>query len=216
MAGPQRYPQELEGTDYRMSRVRLATVGKVLFGLALGLQFGCGGVFLNRPIAYEDARETAPLEVPAGLLTPAANPALQIPSVSGVAANLDSTPPTLGSTVAGARASLPRAANAVLTLEDEAASTWRRVGIALTRSDCCKVLSKDESDLSYQVELSAGAPRPGFFKRIFGAGSAPATMTIQVVAAAEGSSVSVVDESGDIRRDDPAMTVLGVVEARLR
>lgn len=199
-----------------MSRVRLAKVGKVLFGLALGVQFGCGGVFVNRPIAYEDARETAPLQVPNGLLTPAANPALQIPPIAGVAGHADSAPPALGNTVAGTRSTLPRAANAVLSLEDEAASTWRRVGIALNRSGCCKVLSKDESALSYQVELSAGAPRPGFFKRVFGGGAAPATMTLQVAAAGTGSNVTVVDETGDIRRDDPAMTVLGVVEARLR
>lgn len=198
-----------------MSRVRMATVGKVLFGLALGLQFGCGA-FINRPIVYEDARETAPLEVPPDLLKPAINPALQIPAVSGLATNIEQAPPALGNTVAAASGSLPRAANAVLSIDDEPASTWRRVGIALKRSGCCKVLSDDEAGLGYQVELIGNAPKPGFFKRLFGSDAASATMTVKVSPQGAASTVTVVDDGGKVRVDDPAMTVLGVVEARLR
>lgn len=198
-----------------MSRVRLATCGKVLFGLALGLQFGCDWV--NRPIVYEDARETPPLAVPSDLVTPAPNPALQIPAVAGVASDVVTAPPTLGNTVAVARGGLPRAANAVLALTDEADSTWRRVGIALERGGCCKVLAKNQSGLNFEVELIAGTPKPGFFKRMFSGAAPSSTMTVQVTAAdAGGATVTVVDNDGAVRRDDAAMTVLGVVEARLR
>lgn len=199
-----------------MSRVRKATVAKVLFGLALGLQIGCSGTFINRPIVYEDSRETAPLTVPPDLIRPAANPALQIPAVSGVAAKAELTPPTLGNTVAATRGSLPRAANAVLSVDDEAASAWRRVGIALKRGACCKVLSEDEAGLSYQVELASDQPKLGFFKRMFGSAPAPSSMQVKVTTEGSGSTVTVVDEDGKVRVDDPAMTVLGVVEARLR
>lgn len=199
-----------------MSRVRMATVGKTLFGLALGLQFGCSGTFINRPIVFEDARESAPLQVPPDLVMPAANPALQIPAVAGIATNIDQAPPMLGSTVATASGSLPRAANAVLSIGDEPASTWRRVGIALQRSGCCKMISNDEAALGYEVELITDAPKPGFFKRMFGSDQPSTTMTVRVAAQGADSTVTIVDEGGKVRVDDPAMTVLGVIESRLR
>ncbi len=199
-----------------MSRVRMATVAKVLLGLALGLQFGCSGTFINRPIVYEGAQETAPLEVPPDLIRPPANPALQIPAVAGLATNVELAPPTLGDNVAAARGGLPRAANAVLSIADEPASTWRRVGIALERSGCCKVLAEDEAGLGYEVELISDEPKPGFFKRIFGSDAPPSTMTVRVATQADASTVTIVDADGKVRVDDPAMTVLGVLEARLR
>ena len=194
--------------------VRIEKHWKVLLGVALVLQIGCN--FINRSIVYEDARETPPLQVPRDLIAPAVNPALQVPAVAGVTANLAVTPPTIGNTVAAARTGFPRAANAVLSLnDDEAASAWKRVGIALERSGCCRVLSKNEAGLSYQVELTSAAPRPGFFKRMF-TSEAPNTMTVQVAAADGGTTVKVMDETGELRRDDAAMTVLGAVEARVR
>jgi hypothetical protein len=41
-------------------------------------------------------------------------------------------------------------------------------------------------------------------------------MTVQVAAADEGTTVKVMDDAGELRRDDVAMTVLGAVEARVR
>jgi len=207
--------KKLEGTDYRMSRERLATGGKILFGLALALQFGCN-VLANRPIVYEDAKETAPLEVPADLVAPAANPALQIPAVAGVAGGADAAPPALGGGVAVARGDLPRASNSVLTLSDEPESSWKRAGIALERGGCCTILSKDAARRTYGVQFNAGGPKPGFFKRMFGAGAPDPSMTVQVAAAGEGTTITVLDNAGEVRTDDSAMTVLGVIEARLR
>lgn len=195
-----------------MNRVLKHSRRLCALGLALASLSGC--TIFNRPIVYEDAKESAPLQVPDGLHTPAANPALQIPTVEGLAAAPDTAPPSLGNTVAVARGGLPRSANAVLQLEDEAANTWRRVGIALERSGCCRVVEKDQSAMNYQVELSA-APKPGLFKRMFGA-DAPAAMIVQVESAVQGSKVSVVDGEGAPRIDDAAMTVLGVVESRLQ
>ncbi|MBK8067793.1 MAG: outer membrane protein assembly factor BamC [Rhodanobacteraceae bacterium] len=140
-----------------MLRARLASAGKLVLVAALCLPYGCS--LINRPIVYEDARETPPLQVPNGLIAPAPNPALQIPAVAGMASNVDAAPPTLGNTVAVARAGLPRAANAVLSLDDEADSAFRRVGIALERSGCCRMVSRDPAAKSYQVELTAAAPK---------------------------------------------------------
>jgi uncharacterized lipoprotein len=197
-----------------MARLRLANIAKLLLLATFGLQASCSWV--NRSIAYEDARETPPLKVPAGMINPPPNPALVVPRIDGMATNVDTAPPTLGNTVAVARSGLPRAANAVLPLADEAASTWRRVGIALERSDCCRVLSKDQAAMTYEVELTTTGLKPGFFKRMFGASAAPSVMTVLVAAADAGATVTVVDAAGALRRDDSAMTVLGVVEARLR
>jgi len=197
-----------------MNRVLTQSRRLCAFALALASLAGC--TIFNRPIVYEDARETAPLQVPDGLRAPAANPALQIPEVEGLAAAPDTAPPSLGNTVAVARGGLPRAANAVLQLTDEAPNTWRRVGIALERSGCCRVVSKDEAALKYEVELSAQTDKPGFFKRIFSADAPTTAMVVQVESATEGSKVSVLDAEGETRRDDAAMTVLGVVESRLQ
>ncbi len=187
-----------------------------LGALALALASLAGCTIFNRPIVYEDAKETAPLQVPDGLRAPAANPALQIPDVDGLAAAPDTSPPSLGNTVAVARTGLPRAANAVLQLQDEAPNAWRRVGIALERSGCCRVVSKDESALKYEVELSAQTEKPGFFRRVFSGDSPASSMVVQVESATTGSKVSVLDAQGETRRDDAAMTVLGVVESRLQ
>ena len=198
-----------------MSRVRLATCGKVLFGLALALQFGCN-VLANRPIAFEDAQETAPLQVPPGLANPAPNPALQIPAVAGTGGTPGTAPPPLDGVVAVAHGNLPRASNSVLTLSDEPDSSWKRAGIALERGGCCTILSKDAARRTYGVQYNAPGPKPGFFKRMFGASSPEPSMTVQVAAAGEGTTITVLDSAGEMRTDDAAMTVLGVVEARLR
>lgn len=198
-----------------MSRVRLATGGKVLFGLALALQFGCN-VLVNRPIVYEDAKETAPLQVPDDLAAPAANPALQIPATAATLGSVDTAPPTLGNQAPQARGSLPRASNSVLAIDDEADSSWRRAGIALERGGCCTILSKDAARHTYGVQYNAVGPKPGFFKRMFGASAPDPSMTVQIAAADGGTTISVLDTEGKLRTDDAAMTVLGVIEARLR
>ena len=78
------------------------------------------------------------------------------------------------------------------------------------------MLGKDREGLSYQVELAVAPPRPGFFKRTFGADAPASTMTVQVAAADAGATVTVVDAEGATRRDDAALGVLGAVEARLK
>lgn len=215
MIAPAALPKKLEGTDYRMSRVRLATGGKVFFGLALALQFGCNAL-VNRPIVFENAQETAPLQVPSDLLSPVPNPALQIPAVAGTGGSTDTAPPSLGGKAPVARGNLPRASDSVLTVDDEADSSWKRAGIALERGGCCTILSKDASGRTYGVQLNAAGPKPGFFKRMFGADAPDPSMTVQIAAAGEGTTISVLDTAGEVRTDDAAMTVLGVIEARLR
>ena len=96
-----------------MLRARMASAGKLVLVAALCLPYGCS--LINRPIVYEDARETPPLQVPNGLIAPAPNPALQIPAVAGVASNVDAAPPTLGTAAtaapaaSGAATAAPRA-----------------------------------------------------------------------------------------------------------
>jgi|CXWL01.1.fsa_nt_gi uncharacterized lipoprotein len=198
-----------------MAKNRVLKQIRRLCGVGLVLASACACTIFNRPIVYEEAKETQPLQMPDGLRAPAPNPALSIPSVEGLAAAPDTSPPSLGNTVAVARGGLPRSVNAVLQMQDEAANTWRRVGIALDRSGCCRVVSKDEAELKYEVELSAETEKPGFFKRMFG-GTADTSMVVRVESRDAGSQVSVVDAEGATRRDDAAMTVLGVVESRLQ
>jgi uncharacterized lipoprotein len=172
--------------------------------------------WVNRPIVYEDARETAPLEVPAGMSRPAANPALQIPAIAASSGRVDTAPPSIGQAVATARGGSPRASAEVIRVADEAPSAHRRVGLALERSGCCRVISRDEAALSFEVEAIERREKPGFFSRWFGGEAAGPIMTVQLAASGDGVDVRVVDDKGATRRDPAAMDVLGAIEARLR
>jgi uncharacterized lipoprotein len=185
-------------------------------GLAMVVLATTACSWVNRPIVYEDARETAPLEVPAGMSRPAANPALQIPAIAASSGRVDTAPPSIGQAVATARGGSPRASAEVIRVADEAPSAHRRVGLALERSGCCRVISRDEAALSFEVEAIERREKPGFFSRWFGGEAAGPIMTVQLAASGDGVDVRVVDDKGATRRDPAAMDVLGAIEARLR
>jgi uncharacterized lipoprotein len=194
-----------------MRRVRASKLGWAIVLLATT---ACS--WINRPIVYEDARETAPLVVPAGLSRPAANPALQIPAIGASAGTVDPAPPSIGQAVGSPRGGSPRASAEVIRVIDEVPSVYRRVGLALERSACCRVLARDETALRFEVELIEQREKPGFFARWFGGKDPAPTMTVQLAAAGDGVDVRVIDSSGATRSDPLALRVLGAIEARLR
>lgn len=186
--------------------------------LSLALLAACRSSLLDRPIAYQDAREAPELRVPRDLVAPRPNPALQLPPASG-SAGIDAMPPPLGSAVAVASTGLPRSASSLLTIEDSPESAWRRVGLALTRSACCRIVGRDEQALRYEVELiQAGeGERRGWMSRMFrGPPKAGSSHTLQLAEVSSGTRIQVVDGNGNVRSDDAARTLLGVLESRLR
>jgi uncharacterized lipoprotein len=185
-------------------------------GLAMVVLATTACSWINRPIVYEDARETPPLVVPAGMSRPAANPALQIPAITASTGAIGTAPPSIGQAVATVRGGSARASAEVIRVADEAPSAYRRVGLALERSGCCRVISRNEAALSFEVEAIERREKPGFFARWFGAEDPGPVMTVQLAAAGDGVDVRVVDERGATRSDPAAMGVLGAIEARLR
>jgi uncharacterized lipoprotein len=170
---------------------------------------GCN--WFNRPIVYENDRETPPLEVPNDLIAPTQNPASNIPAVDGERVT-SAKPPEMGDLPK--TADTAKATEASLSFDDEVESVWARVGEALAQSACCQVLKRNESQATYIVAVGRGE-RPGFFKRLFG-GDDRVEAIVKVARGDTGSSVTVVTEDGDMRRDDDALEVLGAIDAGMQ
>ncbi len=171
---------------------------------------GCNWV--NRPIVYETARETPPLEVPNNLIAPSPNPAAQIPPAGDATeAAYDATPPPLSGGVSAPANTGPTE----LRIEDTSASAWRRVGAALDDSNCCEIVGRDEAAMTYDLEVANAGNRPGFFRRVFGGKGARTAMTVRIKAVGEVSEVLVVDASGEVRKDALASRVLSAIDASL-
>lgn len=198
-----------------MTEVRSCLSRAALLAVLSTMAVGCS--WINRPINYQDAREAPPLQVPSDLITPRPNPALQLPAASAPAGNVQIAPPGLGANVAMSSSGLPRSASSLITIDDAPASAWRRVGTALDRSECCRIIARSEEQSSYTLELLQSGPPRGRMARWFGRKLEPSqVMTVSLTEVPSGTRIQVLDNAGSVLRDDAALTVLGVIEARLR
>ena len=104
----------------------------------LALALLCGGAVLagsgcswfRGKSAYESSPQSRPLEVPPDLDAPIVDPARQIPSVSGSGASQGRAMPTAADEI---------------VVQDTVESTWRRLGLALERTD--GVVVEDRAEL---------------------------------------------------------------------
>lgn len=201
-----------------------------VLALASLLLGGCSWFHRNKDRTdYENARQSRPLEVPPDLDSPAGSTALTIPSASGPTVGVregdtlvlgrpaDSSvaPPT---DVGGA----PVASGSnSLSVADNAASTWRRVGLAMERMDGTSIQSRDESAMSYSVStVGQTVEKAGWFKRTITFGKAkktvdnPVTLTIRVHGDGDTSTVEV--EGGSSAADNAAIrSMIANLRARL-
>ena len=130
------------------------------------LAFSACSWFRDNPSKYENAHETAPLEVPPGLDVPPRNAQMTVPDAGGghAQAPAHAEPPAhgeppahadqamaTGNSTAGAQKPAYIGTETSLTLEDDVASAYRRVGIALERSGTVTVTARDELAASFTV-----------------------------------------------------------------
>lgn len=119
------------------------------------------GSFSRREPAFQEARSTAPLQVPDGLDSPRIDDAMRIPEPE---AGRDRRGPALASAPAPGRASL---VGDRLVLADHPQSAWRRVGIALERmAGEVEVLASDEAAGRFQVAVTGTRPVQGLLRRL--------------------------------------------------
>jgi uncharacterized lipoprotein len=164
---------------------------------------GCGAFRSTKD--WERAKQEAPLEIPPGLDTPSTSAALVIPDVgAGASSN--------GSAGQGAA---PVSDGFVLA--DDADAAYRRIGELLSVGDLGTVTSHDDATHTYQIAVNRGKPegRPGFFRRMFGAGKnadqdakdAPASASgaaravqLAVTPSGSGSEVRAQGDADGVRR----------------
>ena len=199
----------------------------VVASLLLG---GCSWFSRNKDRTdYANATQTRPLEVPPDLDSPAGNAALTIPSASGPTAGVREGDTLVLGRPADNNAAPPTEIGAVpaatssnsLSVADNAASTWRRVGLAMERMEGTSIQSRDESAMSYSVStIGQTTEKAGWFKRAITLGKAkktvdhPATLTVRVHGDGDNSTVEV--EGGNSAADSAAVrSLIANLRARL-
>ena len=194
----------------------------VLLAVASLLLGGCSWFSRNKDrTEYQGAAQTRPLEVPPDLDSPAGSSALTIPNASGPTPGVrDGETLVLGrptgasaapNTAIGS-ATVATASNS-LSVADTAASTWRRVGLALERIDGTSIQSRDETAMTYAIRTSVQTvQKAGWFKRAITFGKATKTVSnpvsVQVRVSANGDSSTVQIEGGESAADATAVSSL--------
>jgi uncharacterized lipoprotein len=179
---------------------------------------GCG--LFGRKSDYQQSRESRPLEIPPDLDTPVTSTALTIPveGSGGSAArattadSAGSAPPPPAPVVAGAASSL--------RVSDSVSGAWRRVGLALERSQVAEIVSRDETAATYTLTgtTTTRQAEGGVLKRMFTrdkVSTGIVTRIVRVVADGAQSSVRVEDESGAPVDDELARRVIEALRQRL-
>lgn len=166
---------------------------------------GCGAFRSKKD--WERAQQEAPLEIPPGLDTPSTSAALVIPDV--------------GSGASGGSASQAAPVSDGFVLADDADAAYRRIGELLSVGDLGTVTSHDDATHTYQIAVNRGKPegRPGFFRRMFGAGKNADQDAKDAPASASGATHAVqlaVTPSGtgsEVRAQGDADGVRRVIDA---
>lgn len=156
--------------------------------------------WLKRPAPYADSRGTGELQVPDRLDKPRSDPALSLPpsaTGSGLLARDGQVPPEIGDPGVSTDAAEGASAASFTTsfqVEDEPASAYQRVGLALDRAGYT-ILARDSARAIYRVEVELPATERGrwwkFWQR---ARSERAELVVQVAATdSDRTEVSVLD-----------------------
>lgn len=195
-----------------MNALVLLAVSSLLLG-------GCSWFSRNKDrTEYQGATQTRPLEVPPDLDSPAGSSALNIPNASGPVSGVreggtlvlgrpddaNVSPPTTISS-----ATVATTSNS-LSVSDGAASTWRRVGLALERIDGTTIQSRDEAAMSYDVRTTGQTvQKAGWFKRAITFGKATKTVSnpvsVRLRVSGDGDNSTVQVEGGESAADATAV-----------
>jgi len=177
---------------------------------------GCS--FFGKKSSYEQAQASRPLEVPPDLDTPSTGGSLSIPE-GGTGATSDDG--SLAAVPSEAPAEIVAGEDSSMSLADSPAGAWRRVGMALERSQVGEITARDESTATFTLNgtsrVTAQDDR-GFFKKLFTSEkseSAEVTRIVRIRADGDGSRVTVEDEGGQAAGDEFARRIISALKQRL-
>jgi len=191
--------------------------------LAVAVMAAAGCSLFGKESSYEQAKEARPLEVPPDLDAPATTGALSIPT-PGEPGSAETEPYAEGGGEAvpsEAPAEIVAGSESTLALTDSPSGAWRRVGLALERSEVGEIASRDETTATFTLngtsQVAAKDDR-GFFKKLFTSEkseSAAVTRVVRIRADGAGSRVTVEDEQGQPASDEFARRIISALKQRL-
>jgi len=152
----------------------------LLCAAAVLVASGCG--WLRGRSVYEQSSQTAPLEVPPDLDAPVVDPAMALPNVAADA---------------GARPGATPTAADELLVQDSVAGTWRRLGLALERTEGVTIEERAELLAVYTVRYQGES------------------FLLRVQEADGGSRVSAVSADGTPLAGGSSAALLGALRQRL-
>jgi len=197
--------------------------------LVAGMAAGCVSNNKEEPI-YAASEEVPPLRVPEGLSAPETKGTFEIPgySLPELAARGDETRPPRVLTSAEAEKARSRIrfgpTGLYLEVDDQAASVWRRLGLALNRGDMAidRVL---DDERRYRVQFSHDpivVSERGWFSKVFLFWKSPdyidfsGTYLFEVQReTTDTTRVAILDENGNVLAMQQAEFVLARLQERL-
>ena len=176
--------------------------------------------FKSNPSQYQNAQETAPLEVPPGLDVPQRTAQMTVPEATGAPGAAPAAAPTTttSNTTAGSQKPAYNGTETSLVLEDDVASAFRRVGIALERSGTVTVTNRDEAGGTLTVTRQEVTQEGGWFRRLTGSDTSKSTTVtriVRIVPDGQGARVQVEDEAGRETTDENARLIIAALRERL-
>jgi uncharacterized lipoprotein len=160
--------------------------------------------FGSKSEVYKVSAQAKPLEVPADLDAPNKSGTLVIPEPSANAAPAAADTSVPAASISSTQTAPPRTAAPSLggegmSVADTPASTFRRVGLALTRSGVATIEKTDENTRTYEILTNGSTTKsPGWFKKTVTLGMAddkkiltPVRLRIRVSGSGNESRVTV-------------------------
>lgn len=131
--------------------MRISTMRALTCALLALSFFAAGGCsWLRGKTAYESASEGRALEVPPDLDVPRVDPAMAIPAVAGAPVAPAGTPARAG--MAAPAATI--VSSGAFPVSDSVESTWRRLGIALERTEGVEIIERAQVLSAYNVRYA--------------------------------------------------------------
>lgn len=201
---------------------RTALLGIAAAGTVL-LVTGCGTFsrFGSKEFEYRQARDEAPLEVPADLDAPNQAGALVVPPVGGdaTATNIEPLPPALadpGGSISAGVLGEP------LELRLSAGDAWEQLEPALLAMGDVEVVERDDSTRALTIKTHGARPsEAGWFKRTVTLGRAgrarqvPVSLRVRVLARMGDASAVRIEGAGGAPASEAASRLLEGLRTRL-
>jgi uncharacterized lipoprotein len=208
--------------EHRMKSNTRTAVTILALALAIAATSGCSWFGRDKRPEYEGSQEARPLEVPPDLDAPSTTSALTIPDAgNGTGSAYASGAPSESAPVPSIPPPPVAGRDATLRVTDGVPGTWRRVGLALERSNVGEVTARDEAGGTFTLTgTSTVTTRQGsWFKRLIGPNekttTEAVTRVVRVIADGSGSEIRVESEDGTQTDDEFSRRVIAALKQRL-